>query len=295
MSVTKILTIIVTGAVMSGWAGENKNEKPEEKKDTVYVIREREEDQKKNICEFNDNLDKLRSEGKGFSFAFGPGFMMTDLDPVKEVLSKSQDLHGENIGGGYNPAFGGHGEFSMGLGGGVRFGARGWGSVSSFRLEYTGEADSTAFIDIASGSGGAFIEKAWIKDRMNYFSGITIGAGGTVVRKSHMESSGADDGFVRVNECSESCERCYFCDDNDYYDNNNYDYCRGERPSYNYSWSLTGALNGGATYSALPWLHIGAEGIIDISHSPMGFRGTEESYTTVNPGMFLKITLGTLG
>jgi len=166
--------------------------------------------------------------------------------------------HGLSMSGGF-----GYG----GIGNGVRIGAA-WYSGSTKFFSTPDAANAVTALQVYTGTGGLLIEKMGSLENWNVFLGSIIGGGWVSVGKTT-----AYDGEKSLSS------------DNWVFDRNN----------NAIAGILALELHGGATYSILPWMHIGGE-VSATSYYSNGFsRGTGAAFFGILPQIGFRLAFGNLG
>jgi hypothetical protein len=218
---------------------------------------------------FSGQKRTSRERGYGGGLGFSMGAYAIDVRPVNELIAANPQLSG--IGFDINPSFeifvltGGLGY--GGLGNGIRIGGGGYGGSRSFTQIFH---DTTWVLQLGVGWGGVLVEKAFVRDKMNYFVGGMFG-GGRLTLSQSFRSGGL-------------------------FDVQNFDQHSG---SVNAGFLMLEG-HGGFTYSVLSWLHIGIDVSAPAFYSPGGFKSPGDisitnSFFSVNPGVKVRLIFGNIG
>lgn len=217
---------------------------------------------------FSKSLTKSRAQGYGGGIMFGPTIAALSMKPVQRLVRNDNTLRRysfTDIDGSYKPVLLMGGSVYGGLGNGVRIGVSGWGGEYEFTSGTNG--DSTILLNVSHSFGGFLIEKAFVKNNMNYLVGGTIGFGSLTVTKST-----SNDPWKTVSDDDEEIE---------------------EEAKAPYSGVN---LHSGFTATVLPWMHIGADVNGSFLFSVNGFDIPGcKGFMTVVPGLRFRITFGNIG
>jgi hypothetical protein len=239
------------------------------KKDTVLIL----EDKKVNgfLKNIRKTIDKSRKQGYGGGGGFTPCMLIVNINPVKELIQKEHNLSNKkfDIGFGRHELFiGGGGMGYGGIGHGIRIGGGGWGGTRKYTSALYGpNRDSLVTLDVEVGMGGFLIEKAFVKEKVNYMIGGMFGGGGFKVSKSfHSENKvSAFTGGITGGE-------------------------KEARASFTML-----EIHGGLTYSVVSWFHVGVDANAMLFISTEAFGGSTDSFITPNGGARLRIMFGNIG
>jgi hypothetical protein len=217
---------------------------------------------------FSKSLTKSRAQGYGGGIMFSPTIAALSMKPVQKLVRNDNTLRRytfTDIDDSYKPLLLLGGSVYGGLGNGVRIGVSGWGGEYEFTSGTNG--DSTIFLNVSHSFGGFMIEKAFVKNNMNYLVGGTIGFGSLKVTKG-----AANDPWKTISDEIETKE---------------------EEAKAPYSGVN---LHSGFTVTVLPWMHIGADVNGSFLFSVNGFDVPGcKGFMTVVPGLRFRITLGNIG
>jgi hypothetical protein len=217
---------------------------------------------------FSKSLTKSRAQGYGGGIMFSPTIAALSMKPIQKLVRNDLTLRRysfTDIDGSYKPLMLMGGSVYGGLGNGVRIGVSGWGGEYEFTSGTNG--DSTIFLNVSHSFGGFMIEKAFVKNNMNYLVGGTIGFGSLTVTKG-----AANDPWKTVSNDDETKE---------------------EEAKAPYSGVN---LHSGFTVTVLPWMHIGADVNGSFLFSVNGFDIPGcKGFMTVVPGLRFRITFGNIG
>jgi hypothetical protein len=217
---------------------------------------------------FSRSLSKSRVQGYGGGITFSPTIAALSMGPVQELVRNDYTLRQyrfNDIDGSYKPLLLMGGTVYGGLGNGVRIGVSGWGGEFEFTSSPIG--DSTIFLNVSHSFGGFMIEKAFVKNTMNYLVGGTIGFGSLTVTKG-VSNNPWKTISDEIDEIKEEAKAPY-----------------------------SGVnLHSGFTASVLPWMHIGADVNGSFLFSVNGFDIPGcKGFMTVVPGLRFRITFGNIG
>jgi len=211
-----------------------------------------------------------RKRGYGGCAGTEPGFFAVDFGPVRELIANSsllRDSIGFTIDHRWAPVVFNGGVAYGGVGYGVRIGAGGWGGSKSF---FHTVNDTAYRLSTGIGMGALLLEKAWVVDRVNWFAGGMIGAGGMGVELSTSTSAFdiGDNSRPRLGAVG-----CGF---------------------------MLAEAHVGMTWSLLSWMHVGAQAAAPCFISSEGLRNSSmqsvtNGFFSVNPGVRLRLVLGNLG
>src|SRR5512133_266375 len=217
---------------------------------------------------FGRSLTKSRAQGYGGGIMVSPTIAALSMKPVQKLVRNDNTLRRysfTDIDGSYKPLLLMGGSVYGGLGNGVRIGISGWGGEYEFTSGTNG--DSSIFLNVSHSFGGFMIEKAFVKNNMNYLVGGTIGFGSLTVTKGSV-----NDPWKTISDEDETIE---------------------EEAKAPYSGVN---LHSGFTVTVLPWMHIGADVNGSFLFSVNGFDVPGcKGFMTVVPGLRFRITLGNIG
>jgi hypothetical protein len=245
------------------------------KQDTVFLLHNGDikkifTDLNRTMGDVNKGLNKTRVQGFGGAGGPIPAMLMIKMKPVALVIGREQGLSDKKftIDWGWDPFFMMGGMGYGGLGHGVRIGGGGWGGSNRYVSERFGpNRDSTIQLDVHVGYGGFIIEKAFVKDRMNYMFGTLMGGGSIRISKRVLDNSESS-AFI--------------------------DFEGEEKPETAEAKCFVLQAYGGGTYTTLPWFHIGLDGNCALFLSSDGFYSSQ-GFATLNPGIRLRIIFGNIG
>jgi hypothetical protein len=213
-----------------------------------------------------------RERGYGGGIGFSPGLYWLDLEPIRSLVNKVDELNyiGFDLGDGRSIISLPGGILYGGLGNGIRIGFEGRGGAKSISQDIR---DTTFFLNIGMGYGGLLIEKAFVSKDINFMVGGMAGAGGIGVTLNHEVGKS---GFSAIETDVEEPD--------------------GSAAAF----IMIMQLHAACTYSLLPWVHIGVECAAPAFISPGGFMGMNgrsitDGFTTFNLGVQLRLVLGNLG
>jgi hypothetical protein len=246
------------------------------KKDTVIVITD-EHNIHKIFQNVSCSVKKSRIQGYGGAGGFSNRLVAFNMDPVVDLVHMDAKLQGisfPSLKKGYKPLTMSGGLGYGGLGNGIRIGGGGYGGsckyVSTPFPRNGTTPDSTVSLKVNIGYGGLLIEKALVKENWNIYLGSFIGGGGVEIRKVTSpvgKSSAFSDAWT--------------------------DPTSGERARAAF---MSTELHGGATYTIVPWMHIGGDVNALFSYSTSGFDlATSNSFSGFTPGIGFRVIFGNIG
>ncbi|MBL8025941.1 MAG: hypothetical protein JNL74_06000 [Fibrobacteres bacterium] len=240
--------------------------------DTVYVVRENNlESIVHEVKGIRSRIEKSRKQGYGGAGGWTPLFMVADLKPVQELITKDKALLGKSFDIDRVTLMPGAGGMGYGgLGKGIRIGGGGFSGTSRFTSANWGlNGDSATSLNVDLSYGGFMLEKAFVNDKFNYIVGGLIGGGAYIVRKNDYKRD----------------EPSAFDEEN--FSSNNKNQAEAAFTAF--------GLHAGATYSAVPWFHVGADASLLTFIGIDGFPNTTGSIFT-GAGVFrLRLIWGSLG
>lgn len=233
--------------------------------ETVYVT--------KKVTSTSLNANKIenkaksgRERGIGFSGGFYNGLGMINLNPVKDYLSNPRvfskySFNISNVGYELFPISGG--TFYAGIGNGIRIG---FSSMNGER-NFSSNSISDTMINLKTEVhyNTFLLEKCIIDDKFNYLVGACLGTGQMSVEYESIRNPSVF--YSSVNYGSAEITSQFGCFE----------------------------IHGGATYTVLPFVHIGGEISLPTFISYEGFPFDANEYFTVNPVIKLKVVFGNLG
>ncbi len=217
---------------------------------------------------FSRSLTKSRVQGYGGGIIVSPIIAALSTKPVQKLVRNDFTLRRysfTDIDGSYKPLLLMGGSAYGGLGNGVRIGISGWAGEYEFTSATTG--DTSIYLSVSHSFGGFMIEKAFVKNNMNYLVGGTLGFGSLTVTKGIT----GDPWKTTIDEIEENEEEA-----------------KATYSGVN--------LHSGFTVTLLPWMHIGADinGSLLFSVNGFDIPGCK-GFMTVVPGLRFRITLGNIG
>jgi hypothetical protein len=224
------------------------------------------------LTSFHGERRSARERGYGGGLCFSIGPAAVNVRPVQSLVLSEPQLQnrGFNFANKYE-LFVMTGGIAYGaLGNGFRIGGAGWGGSRDFvKLQN----DTTFSLEVSSGYGGVFLEKAKVIKDANLYMGGIIG-GGNLTVTPNARSGSAFGSFNRDEDLYNTIE---------------------VKASY-----LLLEIHGGLTYSCLSWLHIGFDIGAPFFISTGGFKTVEglsvtDGFVTVNPVVRLRFVFGNIG
>jgi hypothetical protein len=213
-----------------------------------------------------------RERGYGGGLGPTPGSYAINLDNIYEPVGYIEDAWDINFRINDSYKF----FFLMGLtgygavGNGIRIG----GSFQSGSITYSVRKDTNIYtLEVTTTFGGLLLEKAILTGSMNWLVGGM--AGGAKI------------------ELNPYISRNYVPSLTDEYDTEEYSKITAS--------SLLLELHGGFTYTMVRWFHIGLDFSTPLFFSPSGFKSSngqsfsKSGFTTINPGLRIRIILGNIG
>lgn len=217
---------------------------------------------------FSRSLSKSRVQGYGGGITVSPTIAALSTKPVQKLVRKDNTLRRysfTDIDGSYKPLLLMGGSVYGGLGNGVRIGISGWGGEYEFTSATIG--DTSIYLSVSHSFGGFMIEKAFVKNNMNYLIGGTLGFGSLTVTKG----TTGDPWKTTIDEIEENEEEA-----------------KARYSGVN--------LHSGFTVTLLPWMHIGADVNGSFLFSVNGFDIPGcKGFMAVVPGFRFRITFGNIG
>lgn len=243
---------------------------PHAHKDTVQILSK--ESTSSFLKSITGNKRGGRQRGYGGGLGPTPGSYAVNLDNIHEPVSVIQDAWNIdlNIDDSYKTFF------LMGLTGygGVGNGMRIGGSFCSGSITYSSRKDTNTYtLGVKASFGGLLLEKAMVTGSMNWLVGGM--AGGAKI------------------ELNPYITRNFVPSVSDEYDTEEYSTISAS--------SLLLELHGGFTYTMVSWFHIGIDISTPLFFCPSGFKSpngqsfSESGFTTINPGLRIRIILGNIG
>lgn len=248
------------------------------KNDTVIVITDQHNLQKilKNV---SSTVKKSRVQGFGGAGGFSNRIVAFNMGPVFDLVSTDSKLKGISF-----PTI--KNDFRMmsmsgglgygGLGSGIRIGGGGYGgSLGNYPSEPflampEDTTNSVLTLKATLGFGGLLIEKAIVKDNWNIYLGSFIGGGAIEVQKV-IAYEGESTAFSDSWPDSKS----------------------GEHATAGF---MSTELHGGATYTIVPWMHIGGDFNALFYYATSGFGvATSSSFWGITPGIGFRVIFGNIG
>jgi hypothetical protein len=236
------------------------------KKDTVLLI-SNESEVHKLLSNVTANVKKSRAQGYGGAGGFSHRVVAFDMGPVADLIGESYPaITFPTLKNGFTvlPMSGGMGY--AGLGNGIRIGGGGYkGSMKFVSRPYNETLDTAMTVKMGVGYGGLLIEKAFVRDNWNTYLGGFIGGGSIELQKAIGPASAFSSGLSEPDE-------------------------------------LTGAhlmsieFHGGATYTIVPWMHVGGDFTIMSYFANNGFEWSSGgSFYGIMPGIGIRVVFGNIG
>ncbi|MBN1600269.1 MAG: hypothetical protein JW915_01615 [Chitinispirillaceae bacterium] len=223
---------------------------------------------------FTEKVTKSRAQGYGGGVIIQPMVLGIRMKPVKNFALKNISLRPyrfSRLEESYRPVLV-MGAFAYGgVGNGLRIGFGGWGGDSYYEGERVdGNLDTVMILNLHTSFGGMLVEKVILHKNINFLFGGVIG-GGTFSLKRSVQ---LDNAFNSLNDWEQ-------LDDESNYTEATY---------------AGVEIHSGFTATILPWMHLGMDLNSLFSFSVSGFKGLgSRGFTTVNPGIRVRIVLGNLG
>jgi hypothetical protein len=223
---------------------------------------------------FTEKITKSRAQGYGGGVIIQPMMLGVQMKPVKNFALKNISLRSYRFSGieeSYRPVLV-MGAFAYGgVGNGLRIGFGGWSGDSYYEGERVdGNLDTVMILNLRISFGGMLVEKAILHKNINFLFGGVIG-GGTLSLKRSLQ---LDNAFNSLKDLEQL------------------DY----KSNYTEASFAAVELHSGFTATILPWMHLGMDLNSLFSFSVSGFKGLgSRGFTTVNPGVRVRIVLGNLG
>lgn len=255
-----------------------------------------------------DAVDETKKIGG--AGAIGVGVMSLDLDPLKKVVEK--DLQREGFQFDDNRfmtvsflGYSGPRRNGFRIGGTGTFGyntlySNSWKGVVK-DSEYVAAhpdslMDSVVQLHNIIAYGGLVLEKSFnLPANISLFVGGMIGAGALV---SIADYKMADDAFMDFRQHDDEYDdddgKVTITDDKIVVDNKNGDQDTVNHPEDKVAvaplWAFD--LHGGVTYTLTNWMHIGLDASVTAFYSSTGFSFRQGHFSTVNPGVKLRLIFG---
>lgn len=217
------------------------------------------------------SISKARMQGYGGGVIIQPMILGLRTEPVYDLVKHDSQLRQfvfqDLINHKFQPLLVNGLWLYGGMGNGVRIGFAWWGGECFFGSNVT-PTDSLMTLRVHTGFGGLTVEKVFLHKKSNIITGGMIGGGSIKVTKSYQEADvfgGAAWNEDLDNEAEAKARQVGL------------------------------ELHAGMTISLLPWWHLGLDLNSHFLLSVNGFGGSVNSFTTVNPGLRLRVVLGNLG
>jgi hypothetical protein len=271
-----LITLIPALLIAASYGQDSASTDTCSKKDTVYIAKNGNldlilGDVNHTIKKLSKGIDKSRKHGFGGGGGPTPGLIMLKMKPVALLTGTDNLLRDKtfNIDWGWDPFYFSGGMGYGGVGQGVRIGGGGWGGKRRYMSEPYGAArDSVVQLDVNVGYGGLLIEKAIVKEQLNYVMGCLVGGGAIRISRRFLEKESAS-AFVES--------------------------AGADSPGTAQALMFVFEMHGGGTYTLLPWFHLGADANAALFYSNDGFDGPAAGFVTVNPGVKIRIIFGNIG
>ena len=268
---TEQTRVRITGDSEPGAVKEESPDRPtvlEEGKDTVYVL---DTDQLEEVADnWRGRLDEVRGNGYGGSGGPKAGIAAIYTPPITDFLEADSYLsHFRfDIREWYEPFIMKGGMGYGGVGNGVRLGGGGMGGTRHFTSENV-YRDSIVELEVQVGYGCFLVEKAFVREKANYVLGACLGRGEIELQaaKYHQGNHSVFTTFDELTATKGS-----------------------QKAGFAYV-----EIHGAATYTVLPFLHIGGDISIPGFISAEGFGGPTSDFISANPSVNLRIMFGILG
>lgn len=277
---TSSKTTAAAAAVSDSATARTAPEKPKEpvlliktKRDTVIMIAD-ENEVHKILHTLSTNVKKSRLQGYGGAGGFSRRIVAFDMEPVVDLMRYDTKLAGitfPSLKGGFSPLNMNGGLGYGGLGHGIRIGGGGYGGsrkyVSQPFKRTPASPDSTMSLMMEVSFGGLLVEKALVKENWNVYMGSFIGAGGINIEKTTSPTSNAS-AFSSSGGTNERATAGF----------------------------MSMEFHGGATYTIVPWMHIGGDCNALCYFSANGFElAAGNSIYGIAPGFGFRIIFGNIG
>jgi hypothetical protein len=248
------------------------------KNDTVIVITDQNNIQKI-LQNVSNTVKKSRVQGYGGAGGFSNRLVAFNMGPVFDLVRTDSKLKGisfPTIKNDFRLMSMSGGLGYGGLGGGIRIGGGGYGGSlgnypsEPFLAKPGDTANSVLTLKATMGFGGLLIEKAIVKDNWNVYLGSFIGGGAIEVQKV-IAYEGESTAFSDSWPDSKS----------------------GEQASAGF---MSTEIHGGATYTIVPWMHIGGDFNVLFYYATSGFGvATSSSFMGITPGIGFRVIFGNIG
>lgn len=223
---------------------------------------------------FTEKVTKSRAQGYGGGVILQPMILGVRMKPVKNFALKNISLRPyrfSRLEDSYRPVLV-MGAFAYGgVGNGLRIGFGGWGGDSYYEGERVdGNLDTVMILNLHTSFGGMLVEKVILHKNINFLFGGVIGGGTFSLKRS-----------VQLDNAFNSLDAWEQLDD---------------KSNYTEATFAGAEIHTGFTATILPWMHLGLDLNSLFSFSVSGFKGLgSRGFTTVNPGVRIRIVLGNLG
>jgi hypothetical protein len=246
------------------------------KRDTVILITD-DHNIKKILQNMSSSVKKSRVQGYGGAGGFSNRLVAINMNPVVDLVNTDGKLEGisfPTLKNDYRMLTMSGGLGYGGLGNGIRIGGGGYGGSCKYvsaPFPKNGTApDSKVSLKVSFGYGGLLIEKARVKDNWNMYLGSFIGGGAVGIQKITSpvgKTSAFSDSWT--------------------------DPANGEQATAAF---MATEFHGGATYTIVPWMHIGGDFNALFYYSSSGFGlATSSSFMGINPGIGFRVIFGNIG
>jgi hypothetical protein len=246
------------------------------KNDTVILITD-DHNIRKILQNVTCSVKKSRVQGYGGAGGFSNRLVTVNMSPVVELVKTDGKLQGisfPTLKNDYRMLTMSGGLGYGGLGNGIRIGGGGYGGsckyVSSPFTRNGTAPDSNVTLKVNFGFGGLLIEKARVKDNWNVYLGTFIGGGALEIQKITSpvgRTSAFSDSWINMED--------------------------GEQATAAF---MSTEVHCGATYTVVPWMHIGGDFNALFYYSSSGFGlATSNSFYGLTPGIGFRVIFGNIG
>ncbi|MBN2035340.1 MAG: hypothetical protein JW768_01230 [Chitinispirillaceae bacterium] len=235
-------------------------------KDTVLLITN-ESEVHKLLSKVKRNVKKSRAQGYGGAGGFSHRVVAFDMEPVADLIRESYPaVSFPTLDNGFTMLHMSGGMGYAGLGNGIRIGGGGYGGSMKFvSRPYNETRDTAMTIKMDISYGGLLIEKAIVSGNWNTYLGSFIGGGSIELQKAIGKASAFSSGLNEPNELSNAH-------------------------------LMSIEFHGGATYTIVPWMHVGGDISIMSYFANNGFEWSSGgSFYGITPGIGIRVVFGNIG
>lgn len=217
-------------------------------------------------------ISKSRIQGYGGGVIVQPMFLAFPTKPINKLTRKDKQLRNYYFhdlkSNRYELSLANGAWLYGGVGNGKRIGLGAWSGEYQTRSNRT-ETDSVMILKVRNSFGGVMLEKAYVRENLNFVFGATIGGGAVKVTKSLQKASFFSSSIL---------------DDDD---NDNEAQAKAR---------LAGlGIHSGMTITTVPWFHVGFDLNGHFVFSFNGFGGSSNGFASLYPGFRLRLVFGNLG